>query len=291
MFSITPPSALDYFSALVAEDAHFPLLEVAVSLAQDEYPDLDIQQVLGDVDQLLARLRRRFPVDAPPLQRLRALSQFFYRDMGFSGNVNHYHDPDNSHLNVVLRTRKGIPASLAVLWLELAQGLDLEACGIGFPGHFMVKVALPQGQVVIDPFTGQSLSREELQERLEPYVRAQGLVDDFDIPLGLYLQSCSPRDTIARMLRNLKEIHRTAEDWPRLLAVQERLVRLLPEQWDELRDRGLVLAELGRHRAAMIDLRAYLLHSPDAADAVPIKERLVELENWAQLKPSSWGKQ
>ena len=117
------PSALDYFSALVEDDDHFPLLEAAASLAQDEYPDVDVQQVLGDVDQLLARVRRRLPEDAPAIQRLRALSQFFYRDMGFGGNVNNYYDPDNSHLNVVLRTRKGIPISLAVLWLELAQGL------------------------------------------------------------------------------------------------------------------------------------------------------------------------
>jgi regulator of sirC expression with transglutaminase-like and TPR domain len=269
---------LDYFSILVDDDEHFPLLEVAVSLAQDEYPELDIQQVLGDVDQLAARLRRRLPVDAGPLQRLRGLNQFFYRDLGFVGNVNHFHDPDNSYLNVMLRTRKGIPISLAVLWLELAQSIDLSASGISFPGHFMLKVSLPQGQVIIDPFTGQSLSREELQERLTPYAQAQGLVGDFDVPLGLYLQACTARETIARMLRNLKEIHRTAEDWSRLLPVQERLVRLLPAHWDELRDRGLVLAELGMRRAAIDDLRAYLLHTGDPVDAVSIKERLVELE-------------
>lgn len=277
-FSTHIPSALDYFSLLVEDDEHFPLLEVAVSLAQDEYPELDLQQVLGDVDQLGARLRRRLPVDASPLQRLRGLNQFFYRDLGFAGNVNYFHDPDNSYLHVMLRTRKGIPISLAVLWLELAQGIDLSASGISFPGHFMLKVSLPQGQVIIDPFTGQSLSREELQERLTPYAQAQGLVGDFDVPLGLYLQACSQRDMIARMLRNLKEIHRTAEDWSRLLPVQERLVRLLPTQWEELRDRGLVLAELGMRRAAIDDLRAYLLHTDAPSDAVSIKERLVELE-------------
>jgi len=271
------PSALDYFSALVEDDDHFPLLEAAASLAQDEYPEVDVQQVLGDVDQLLARVRRRLPEDAPAIQRLRALSQFFYRDMGFGGNVNNYYDPDNSHLNVVLRTRKGIPISLAVLWLELAQGLKLECCGVGFPGHFMVKVTLPEGQVVIDPFNGQSLSREELMERLEPYQQARGLVGEFEVPLGLYLQPCPPRDTVARMLRNLKEIHRTAEDWPRLLAVQERLVRLLPGVWEERRDRGLVLAELGRPDLAAQDLADYLAHTPGAGDHAAMTARLLEL--------------
>jgi regulator of sirC expression with transglutaminase-like and TPR domain len=272
-----PPSAIDYFSSLVQDDAHFPLLEAVASLAQDEYADLDVQQVLGDVDQLLARVRRRLASDAPAIQRLRVLSQFFYRDMGFGGNVNNYYDPDNSHLNVVLKTRRGIPISLAVVWLELAQGLDLDACGVGFPGHFMMKVALPEGQVVVDPFNGQSLSREELLERLEPYQRSRGLVGEFEVPLGLYLQPCPPRDIVARMLRNLKEIHRTAEDWGRLLAVQERLVTLLPDVAEERRDRGLVLAELGRTAEATADLRAYVTQTPDALDGRAVRERLAEL--------------
>eukprot|EP01036_Dinobryon_divergens_P058848 gene58848-78519_t len=175
------PSPLQYFASLVQSDAHFPLLEATISLAQDEYPDLDVQQILSDVDQLQARLKRRLPADASALQKLRLLSQFFFRDLGFGGNVNNYYDPDNSYLNAVLRTRRGIPISLAVLWMELAQGLDLQARGIGFPGHFMLKVTLPKGQVVIDPFTGKSLSREELGERLEPYKRSNGLVGDFDV--------------------------------------------------------------------------------------------------------------
>ncbi len=224
--SFTAPTPLEYFASLVQSDEHFPLLEAAVSLAQDEYPGLDVQQVLGDIDQLLARLKRRLPADAPPLQRLRSLNQFFYRDLNFGGNVNDYYDPDNSYLNAVLRTRRGIPISLAVIWLELAQGLGLNANGVAFPGHFMLKVNLPRGQVVIDPFTGQSLSREELSERLEPYKRRSGLVDDFDAPIGLYLQVAPPRDIIARMLRNLKEIHRTQEDWARLIPVQDRLITL-----------------------------------------------------------------
>lgn len=276
-FAVFTPSPLDYFSALVADDVHFPLLEAAASLAQDEYPDLDVQQVLGDVDQLQARLARRVTADAPPIQRLRALSQFFYRDLGFGGNVNNYYDADNSYLNAVLRTRKGIPISLAVLWMELAQGLKLDAYGVGFPGHFLVKVTLPQGQVVIDPFTGQSFSREELIERLEPYQRTHGLVDDFEVPLGLFLQPCPPRDILARMLRNLKEIHRTAEDWPRLLAVSERLVRLLPTAWDELRDRGLVHAELAHHQQAERDLAGYLAQADDAPDHDAIMARLRDI--------------
>jgi regulator of sirC expression with transglutaminase-like and TPR domain len=276
-FAYQAPTPLEYFGALVRDDTGFPLLEATVAVAMDEYPDLDVQTVLGDVDQLLARLRRRLSADAPPLQRLRVLNQFFFHDLGFGGNVNHYYDPDNSYIHVMLRTRRGIPITLAVVWLELAQGVALQARGVNFPGHFMVKVNLPQGQVVIDPFTGQSLSREDLGERLEPYKRRNGLVDEFDVPVGLYLQSAPSRDILARVLRNLKEIHRTQEDWPRLMGVLERLVLLLPDDWAERRDRGLTWAELGHPERSLPDLEAYLAHAPDPLDADAIAHRVSEL--------------
>jgi regulator of sirC expression with transglutaminase-like and TPR domain len=276
-YEFPPPTPLGYFAALVGEEDAFPLFEASASIAQDEYPDLDIQQVLGDVDQMLSRVKRRCNADAGPLQRLRALNQFFFRDMGFGGNVNNYYDPDNSYINAVLRTRRGIPISLAVLWLELAQGMGLKARGVNFPGHFMVKANLPNGQVVIDPFTGQSLSREDLSERLEPYKRRNGLVDDFDVPVGLYLQAATPRDIVARLLRNLKEIHRTQEDWLRLIAVQDRLLILLPDAWVEYRDRGLAFAEMGDLQLAVSDLEIYVEHSDDTLDREAIAQRVQEL--------------
>ena len=274
---LTLLTPLDYFASLVQSDVEFPLLEAAVSLAQDDYPELDVQQVLGSVDQLLARLKRRVAADAAPLQKLRAVNQFFYRDLGFAGNLNYYHDPDNSYISVILQTRRAIPITLAVVWLELAQGVGLTARGIGFPGHFMVKVNLPNGQVVIDPLDGQSLSREELTERLEPFQRRSGLIDESEVPLGLYLQVTPSRDIIARMLRNLKEIHTNQEDWARLIAVQDRLTVLLPKTWSEYRDRGLAHAEMGQLDRALADLDTYLANAKTEPDMAAIAGRAAEL--------------
>lgn len=271
------PTPLAYFASLVESDEHFPLLEAAAAVAQDEYPELDVQRVLGEVDQLLARLKRRLASDAPALQRLRALNQFFFRDLSFGGNLNDYYDPDNSYLHAVLRTRRGIPITLAVIWLELAAGLGLQARGVAFPGHFMVKVTLPKGQVIIDPFTGQSLSREELSQRLEPYRQRSGLVDDFEVPMGLYLQSASPREIIARMLRNLKEIYISQEDHARLIAVLDRLLVLQPDSWSDRRDRGLAWAEQGDAQRALPDLQAYLDHAEDALDLDVVSQRVAQL--------------
>ena len=229
------PSALDYFTTLVQSDDDFPLLETAISLAQDEFPGLDIQQVLDEVDVMSAKLKRRLMANAEPLEKLRELNHFFYEELRFAGNVNHYDDPHNSFINMVLTKRLGIPISLAVLWLELGQSMGLRVHGVSFPGHFLVKLDLtyPQeGQVVLDPFSGESLSRDDLAERLIPWLhgakpgRPQAISDD---ALANHLEPATPRDIIARMLRNLQEIYRRQGDGERLQKVQARLAVLLPE--------------------------------------------------------------
>ena len=277
--SFAVPTPLDYFASLVQNDSDFALFEAAVSLAQDDYPELDVQAVLGEFDQLLARVWRRVPADAGPLQKLKILNQYFFKDLGFGGNLNDYYDPDNSFIHLLLGSRRGIPISLAIVWLELAQGLKLPVWGVSFPGHFLMKVKLPMGQAMIDPVSGKSLSAESLAELLEPYRRRTGLLDAFETPLGLYLQAATPRDIIARMLRNLKEIYQTQRDWQRLLAVQERLVVLLPESWSEFRDRGLAHAELGHKAQAVADLECYLVHTDEVVDVDAIAQKVDALRS------------
>lgn len=275
--SFDTPTPLDYFTSLVQSDLDFPLLEAAISIAHDEYPELDVQSVLGEVDQLFARIRRRVPSDAVPLQKLRLLNQFFFHDLAFGANANDFYDPDNSFIHTVLQTRRGIPIALAVLWMELAQGLGLSVRGVAFPGHFLVRVDLPLGQAVIDPLDGKSLSREVLVERLEPFLRRTGRADDAEAPLGLFLQTAPSRDIIARMLHNLKEIYRAQRDWQRMLATQERLIVLLPDSWSEYRDRGLAHAELGNTEQALADLECYLVHTDERVDLNAIADRVDDL--------------
>jgi regulator of sirC expression with transglutaminase-like and TPR domain len=274
---LSVPTPLQYFTALVHSDEHLPLLEAAASLAQDEYPELDVQQVLSDVDHLAMRLKRRLAESADTLDRLHTLNQFFFGDLGFGGNLNDYYNPDNSYLHAVLHTRRGIPISLAVLWMELAQGLGLVADGIGFPGHFLVQVAVDDGRVVIDPFTGQSLGRGDLRGRIEELHPQFLPAPDGELSLALYLRPAGARQILARMLRNLQDIHRTQEDWPRFVAVQDRLIVLLPESWTEYRDRGLALARLGDTARARSDLTLYLEQAVEAADREAIGRQLAAL--------------
>lgn len=277
-FSIETVTPLSYFKSLVGAEEQFPLLEAAASIAQDEEPELDIQGVLATCDALLVRLKRRVKAEADPMRKLSVLNQFFYTDLGFSGNANNFYAPENSYVNEVLQTRRGIPISIAVIWLELAQALELQAEGISFPGHFLVKVTLPEGLVVLDPLTGESLGLDNLAERLAPFRQHLGDLSDMEAPLGLYLQPASPRDVLTRMLRNLKEIFNSQEDWQRLIKVQDRLLVLYPDALNEKRDRGLALIELGEIKAARDDLLQYVLAQPDASDVPEIQRRLASLQ-------------
>jgi regulator of sirC expression with transglutaminase-like and TPR domain len=279
------PTPLQYFAALVADDRDFALIEAAIAVAQDDAPRLDPQGVLTQIDALAERLKRRIAADAPVLHKLRILNRYFFQDLGFAGNANDYYDPRNSYLHEVLGSRRGIPITLALLYTELATQIGLAARGVSFPGHFLVKLRAPKGEVVIDPLTGHSLSREDLDARLQPYRKQHGLAGDFEVPLGLFLQAAPPRDILARLLRNLKEIHRAAGDWARLLRVCERLVVLLPQAWDERRDRGLVRARLGLHATAADDLAAYLEHRPDAGDLAQVREQMRSLTRRGGTRP------
>ena len=255
------PTALQYFASLVQSDDNFALMEAAISIAQDAEPDLDLQSVMAELDRLQVRLMQRLAGEEDGLQKLSTLNKFFYTELGFAGNLNNYYDPANSYMHHVLQTRRGIPISVALIWLELAAGVGLPVEGISFPGHFLVKVLLPQGQVVLDPLSGESYSANSLSERLQPFLDQAGITTEEAAPLGLYLQAASPRDIVERMLRNLQEIHTSQRDWPMLIAVINRLMLLLPDKVDLYRDRGLAYAEWGVNDRALSDLERYVQDS------------------------------
>ncbi|SAL47602.1 transglutaminase [Caballeronia sordidicola] len=277
---MTTTRMLDYFTSLVAEDDSLPLTEAALSLAQDAYPDLDLQGVLAEIDELVLRVRRRMPDDADIKQKVGVLNRFFFRELGFTSNLNDYYDPDNSHLNIVLKRRRGIPISLAVIYLEMSEQLGIPVRGVSFPQHFLLRVTTPEGDVMLDPTTGHSLSESAMVEMLEPYVQRVG--ESISSALRVLLQPATRREIIGRMLRNLKSIYLQTERWQRLLAVQQRLVILMPGSIEEVRDRGFAYARLDYLRPAMEDLRRYLDDRPDAEDATVVETELHELRQRTQ---------
>jgi regulator of sirC expression with transglutaminase-like and TPR domain len=278
-----PTQQLDYFTSLVAEDEHFPLTEATVAVAQHAYPDLDVQGVLDQIDQWGNKLKQRITPDTPPIQRLQLLKHFFYNELGFGPNPNDFYAPENSYLHQIIENRRGIPISLAILMMELGQQIGLNIRGVSFPNHFMMRISLQQGEIIMDPLNGESMSKNQLQEMLDPYLDAKGYRGELSLPLNIFLRASSSREILSRFMRNLKMIYSEDERWERLLGIQERLVILLPDSTEEVRDRGLIFAQLEYVRPAIADLHRYLSEMPGAEDAADIREHIATLESQTKL--------
>ena len=258
--------------AVAPERVKIDLAEAALLCAQDTYPDLDIRSERDSLEALAAKLRNRLPADFSVTHRLVALNNYLFRELGFSGNMDEYYDPRNSFLNDVLARKTGIPITLSILYLEVGQRLGLKLKGVSFPGHFLVKVRVTGGELVLDPYAGgRSLSEEELRERLAQFTDKDTAKE---LPLEDFLEPASPRQILARLLRNLKAIYLEAMDFDKALGVMNRLVILLPDVPEERRDRGLVFARLECPRAAQEDLSHYAALRPQADDAEQIAAQL-----------------
>jgi regulator of sirC expression with transglutaminase-like and TPR domain len=268
-------ATLERFAELVTRE-QFGLAEACLLIAQDEYPGLDVAGCMAQLDAIAATIRGRLAADAPAEQKVTAINRHLFGELGFAGNVEAYYDPRNSYLNEVLERRIGIPITLAIVYLEVARRLGLPAQGVAFPGHFLVKVRLAGGALVLDPFGGGvPQSERELRDRLEqvlPKARA-GRTE-----LAPYLEPATPREIVARVLRNLKSIYLQSGALEAALAVMQRMLLVVPESAEELRDRGLVYARLDCFRPAAADLQNYLRRRPDAPDAGEIHARLAELK-------------
>jgi len=258
--------------AVAPERVRINLCEAALLCAQDAYPQLDVADTLRHIDELAETLRRRLPPDFSTTHRLLALNNYLFQELGFSGDSDNYYDPRNSFLNDVLVRKTGIPITLSILYIEIGERLGLKLRGVSFPGHFLVKIRVTGGELVLDPYdSGRSLSEEDLRERLARFTGEQAAQT---LPLEDLLESASPRQILARLLRNLKAIYLEAKDLDRALAVMNRLVVLLPDVPEERRDRGLVYIELECPRAAADDLGHYASVRPGAEDAEKVAAQL-----------------
>lgn len=269
-------NAFDAFQRLVdAARGPLPLLQIAAQLPQYAEPDFEPAQVVAEVQGWGKRLRARLPADASALHRLRQLNHFFFDELRFRASADSYYDVANSYLHRVIARRAGIPISLSLLYLEIGRVAGLRLLGVGFPGHFLVKLALADGAMLIDVFGGGiALSADDLRARLKAVLRGEE-----EQPLEAYLRAATEREIVARMLRNLKSIHLHAADWSAALEVQNRLVALLPAAAAERRDRALLYDRLECPRAAADDLAAYFSLQPNPPDADDLRGKLAQ---WRQ---------
>ena len=264
------------------DDARIDLAQACLMIAQDAYPELPVERYLGDLERMAMRLRARLPQSGGAEERVARLNEFLYAELGFRGNTDDYYDPRNSYLNEVMDRRIGIPISLAILYMVLGRRVGLPLEGVSFPGHFLVRLRLRAGVLVLDPFAaGAPQSEADLRERLARVIPpgVAGDVPVSELPLDQFLEAASHHQILARVLRNLKAIYRDNHQPERLLAVLNRMLIVAPDATAELRDRGIVYHRLECYRAALKDLSDYIEREPNAADVDEVRVRLMEVSS------------
>ena len=263
-----------------ASDDRLDLLTGALLIARDAHPGLDLAEQSARLDELARPLAGRGLSDFPPTVQARLLSDYLYVVCGFHGARADYYEPRNSFLNEVLDRKTGIPITLAVVYIEVARRVGVAALGVGFPGHFLVRLgarhADPSAErnepTVVDPFhQGRLLDADALIGLLRrANVRA---------PLSSDMLTPAPtRHIVARMLMNLRGIYTARGDGPRLLLTLDRLIDLLPELSSELIERAKLYEKLGAPAAALADYERYLNVEPDGADRVLAKNAITRLQ-------------
>ncbi|MBD2210507.1 SirB1 family protein [Calothrix sp. FACHB-156] len=266
-------SARQYFYQEIQQpDEHIDLVKAALYIAQEEYPQLDLEEYLNAFETMALELQERLPDSPYPLRIIQSINQYLYNDLGFAGNKADYYDPRNSFLNDVIERRLGIPITLALVYMEVSRRIDFPMMGVGMPGHFLIRPNIAEMEVFVDAFNGgEVLFAQDCQDRLSQM---------FQQPVELkpeYLATVSHRQLLARILTNLKFIYLKKQDLEKSLAAVERILLLFPGISLELRDRGLIYYQLGYYPQAADDLQTYLAKVPDAEDSGAIRRLLAEL--------------
>lgn len=258
------------------------LARAALLVAREEYAQLPVERYLLRLDLLAEETRDRLGAESvPPVVLAEAIRHLFVARK-LRGNREEYHDPRNSFLNDVLDRGLGIPLTLGIVLLEVGWRLGLPVEGVNFPGHFLVRYRGEAKQFLIDPFHGGMMrTRKEVEQILARQRETPGPLDD------RHLRTAAKRDMIVRLLLNLKGVYHRRGDNARALAAVERILVVSPTARRQIRDRGYLLARLGRDDEAVAQLETYLAFAPDAGDAERVEALLRDLKAGGRPLPGS----
>ena len=244
----------------------FDLARAALLIAAESNPQMDVDGHIHTLDSWAEQLRARLQPDWNNLQKLARLRSFLYEDLRFRGDQEDYYSPTNSMLNEVMERRLGVPLTLSIIFMELGWRIGIPFEGVGFPGHFLVRLTGEPRDLLLDPYRdGMSVHEEDCRRMLEE-------ISGGKLELrGDHLNSVSKHDMIVRLLMNLKGAYLRANDDEGALAAVDRLLVIHPDDVEEVRDRGLLLYRLRRWGAALDSLATYLAARPEAADREAIE--------------------
>jgi regulator of sirC expression with transglutaminase-like and TPR domain len=182
-------------------------------------PDVEVQEIVAQLDEMAADIRKEMPVSGHPLSFIDIVNKQLFSKWGFKGNSKDYYNPDNSFIDLVLTNRTGIPISLSVIYILIARRLGLPLIGIPMPAHFIVKYDDSEDEIYLDPFyNGKIYNREECIHYLN-----QAQIKNIDDILG----GCPNYEIISRMMRNIHLVYTSYQDEPEKSKQVEELLKLL----------------------------------------------------------------
>jgi regulator of sirC expression with transglutaminase-like and TPR domain len=265
-----------YFERLTRKQEHqVSLAEAALHIGDDLYPKLQVASYVDLLESWGSELKKKY-AKSPDHVRIDAINDLLFGKMNFAGNTENYYDPKNSFLNEVIDRRKGIPISLSVIFLELAWRMGLQATGVDFPGHFLVRVMAEGRPMYIDAFhRGNIMTVDGCMTFLD---EISGGTLQFQ---ENFLASMNKRQILTRMLRNLKSIYLEQHDYSQILQVIDKLILLNPGVSEEIRDRGIVHYQMQAFKSALNDFQVFLSLEPEAQDADVIRQYLEILREYS----------
>ena len=245
----TPES--DFARAIAGHDHEVDLFGGALAIARLGHDDIDGHALARELDLIAESIRERVPGRPDAASLTAAVSAELFGNRGFRGNRENYTDPKNSYIDCVIERRLGIPITLSLVFMEVAQRVGLECDGIGFPGHFLVRCGGDDG-VFVDPFNaGEQPTRADLLGRLEGRSSAFPSVDSF-------LAAVTRRQILQRMLVNLCVAYQGEGDPQRWVAALGFRLRLEPWNAALYLERGLLSFQQGEEALALADLERYV---------------------------------
>ncbi|NCF90277.1 MAG: trypsin-like serine protease [Verrucomicrobiaceae bacterium] len=239
------------------KDHEIDLFHTGLLIALLNDPNLNVEAYRKELDSMAEEIRSSLKENANATEKLASLSDYLFQQLGFHGSRSDYYARDNSYLNVVLEDREGIPITLSVLYMELAQRLEVTGLhGIPLPGHFVLQHRSGEGKnQLIDVFDGGKLLTTEDAENLVLATTGRDLNETDLDPAG-------KRSILTRMLRNLIGIDLDSEDPTQAIPELDLLLAIDPEDASSHLSRALLLYQSNAGQRAIADIEWLLEKQP-----------------------------
>ena len=243
------------------------LLRSALLIARLQNQNFDLTTYLDKAERIAQKIGAHFPEKATGEEKLKIVVHQLFVEMGYHGSTLDYSHPSNSYINEVMDDREGLPITLSVLFIELANRLDLPVSGLGLPGHFIAMYRDESNskskEILVDPFGGKIITRKEASQ-------ITGLrLSEKDF------QPSSKKDIITRMLRNLIQSASNNGDHNTRLLYINAILGIEPKDSYTRAIRAMLHYGEGRYSKAMKDIDQLISENPGSSEMAP----LVEIKN------------